>query len=469
MLTGLRGRTALAMALVSAITLGVTAVLLFSPLQHRLRDDVLDGMEQAVRADRLAFARLNETPLVPTSPALHEVVRSLHRGSGADVTIVGSGGRVLTSTDRDADAVSARARAALRTGAVQRGETGSADEPEAEVAVPVTLDGNRIAVVLDRSLDGAQRGVRVVRDAFLIAAGISLLVALLVGALLSARLARRLRALRDTALRVSALGPVAEIRSDDARDEVGDLTRALAVMQDRLREQERARGAFVTTASHELRTPLASLTVLLDTVRRDLEGPAPDVAGARDSAARAEAQAERVSVLAGELLDLSRIDAGLGLREEPVQLPEVVDAVVADFADRAAAAGRRVDVAGVRAATARADPGSVARILGILLDNALRHAPDGPVVEVTTAARADGAELRVRDHGPGVPPGERDAIFGRFARGDATTTPGFGLGLAIARELARSMHGDLVVGAPADGAGGAVFVLSLPRGDADGA
>jgi len=92
---------------------------------------------------------------------------------------------------------------------------------------------------------------------------------------------------------------------------VGDLTRAIGTMQQRLREQESARRTFVATASHELRTPLASMLLTLEEVEEDLAGDDPDLVDAREQVARAGAQTRRLTGLAADLLDLSRIDAGV--------------------------------------------------------------------------------------------------------------------------------------------------------------
>jgi signal transduction histidine kinase len=107
------------------------------------------------------------------------------------------------------------------------------------------------------------------------------------------------------------------------------------------------------------------------------------------------------------------------------------------------------------------DPDGVARILRILLDNALRHSPPASEVRTGLADGGDRAGVAVENDGPGVAADDRERIFERFARGRDAEPGGFGLGLAIGRELARRMDGDLVLeAAPA----GARFVLWLPRG-----
>jgi len=105
------------------------------------------------------------------------------------------------------------------------------------------------------------------------------------------------------------------------------------------------------------------------------------------------------------------------------------------------------------------DPGAVARVVRILLDNALRHAPSASTVRVVPAYHGETATVSVDDDGPGVLPEDRERIFERFERGSAPSgESGFGLGLAIGRELARKMGGELRI---ADSEGGASFVLDL--------
>jgi signal transduction histidine kinase len=286
-----------------------------------------------------------------------------------------------------------------------------------------------------------------------------MLSAILVGMLIAGRTAGRILRLRDTAERVAHVGAVAEFHPEDRRDEIGDLSRTFAFMQERLREQEQARRTFVATASHELRTPVASLQVMLDLLISDLETEPVAIDDARQQARRADEQTARLSQLAGELLDISRIDAGLALRSEAVELGEVLRSVVAELDVRLAEQGRRVALQDGGDHWAEGDPGSVARIVRILLDNALRHtaAPGGVRAGLTT--QDERAGIAVEDDGPGVPAEERERIFERFSRGAQAEAGGFGLGLAIGRELARRMGGDLVL---EDGAAGARFVLWLP-------
>jgi signal transduction histidine kinase len=455
---GLRERVVAILAFVSALTLGVAAVALFSPLDHRLRDAGRESLTSDVRAEIGGFTSLPASAFRVGDKRLLAAAKPLRR-TGADVAVLDSGGRVLVNTDLDPDEPFAAARIALRTGKTSDLVSGEGSEAEAGSAVPGNADGVRFVVAARRPLHDVQAATGVVRRAFLLAAAAGLLVALLAGVVIAGRTARRIRRLRDTAERVAQVGPVAEFRPESGRDEIGDLSRTFAFMQTRLREQEHARRSFVATASHELRTPVASLQIMLDLLITDLETEPLPLEDAREQARKADEQAARLSQLAGELLGLSRIDAGTPMRREPVDVSEVLRSVMAEMEVRLAEQRRQVVVDDDGGHWALADPGNVAGIMRILLDNALRHTPPSARIDVEVASGGERVAIRVRDDGPGVPEEERERIFERFARGMQASSGGFGLGLAIARELARRMTGDFTLEPTASGA---CFVLWLP-------
>jgi len=454
-LFGFRARLVAALLLVSAVSLAVSAVALLSPLERRLREDRLDALTTAALGRAPAFDRLTPRDLSVDGTRL---ARSLGRRAGATVQLVDARGRVLVTTDPDEPPLTRIAARALREHHLVRMSAHRAGNPEGRVAVPVTVGRLPVAVAVRAPLAEAQTAVGVVRRALLEAAAIAFAVALLLGLLLAMRLVRRLRALRDTALHVAEGGPEAEVIGDTTHDEIGDLTRALAAMQAKLAEQERARRRFVSTASHELRTPLASLQLRLGLLEEDLRGAAPDLARAREELARAEAQTEGLSRLAADLLDLSRIDAGVPLRREPVELREACRAVLGEFGGRPGDERPKVELAAPVARWTQADPAAVARIVRILVDNALKFSPPESVVTVRVGGDNGAATVSVRDRGPGVPRDEQELIFERFGRGGATSDGGFGLGLAIGRELASRMGGQLRLD---DVDSGASFTLSL--------
>ena len=335
---GLRERFVAVLALVSVITLAVAAVALFSPLDSLVRTAARDSLGESVRTEAGDFTALSAQAVRQGSPELLLAARGLRR-TGAEVSVLDESGRVLVSTDPDPRETFAAAETALRTGQETQTITGSGAEAEVQAAIPLVIDGTLVVVAARRPLDDVESVTRVVRQAFAVAAGAGLLVAVLVGVVIAGRTAGRIRRLRDTAERVAEVGPVAEFQPEGGRDEIGDLSRTFGFMQERLREQEQARRAFVATASHELRTPVASLQVLLDLLISDLEAEPPAVDDARRQARAADEQAARLSQLATELLDLSRIDAGLPLRHEPVDLGEVLRSVVAECDVRLARSG----------------------------------------------------------------------------------------------------------------------------------
>ncbi|WP_026910378.1 HAMP domain-containing sensor histidine kinase [Patulibacter minatonensis] len=455
-LRGLRGRFALALMGVSALTLAITAALLLIPLDRALRDDAVRTLAESARASRSTVRELPPSAYRADSRRLRRVLITIRRQTAADAAVYDARAALVVSTDVDDLARSPVAGRAIAAGSTVRFERAPGDDAdEAAVATPFTVEDRRYVLVMHRSLNDLPAVQHVVRQALLVAAGIALLIALVVGLVLASRLVARVTALRDTALRVSDAGMVVEVRPDDARDEIGDLTRAFAAMQQQLRDQEDARRTFVATASHELRTPLASLLLMLHATSEDLADDPPDLDEARRQVGRALGQTERLTRLSATLLDLSRLDARLPLRAEPVELGELARSIVAEFPVEL---GVRLHAEDDLWCTA--DPGSVAQVVRVLVDNAALHGA-APIV-VTAGAGPGRAVLTVEDGGPGVRADEAVRIFGRFERGNEAGDSGSGLGLAIGRELAVRMGGDLRL---EPGGNGARFVLELPSTD----
>ncbi|WP_253900475.1 HAMP domain-containing sensor histidine kinase [Mycobacterium asiaticum] len=223
-------------------------------------------------------------------------------------------------------------------------------------------------------------------------------------------------------------------------------------------EAQRAEAAtrqFLVDAAHELRTPIAGMQAAAE----QLAAHETDSAGQQRRADLLRSDARRAGRLVADMLDLSRIDAGLALDCQDTDLAVIVDAEV----QRASMLSPRISVVrtGLPMLTIHADPMRVAQSLSNLLDNARRYTPAG---SITVDLSEDGAAavITVTDTGPGVPDDQRDRIFERLVRldaGRAREHGGAGLGLPIARALARAHGGDLIC-VPHDG--GAQFRLSLP-------
>jgi signal transduction histidine kinase len=331
----------------------------------------------------------------------------------------------------------------------------------------VTRDGRKFAaaaapanpaivVLVSSSLQDSLASADLVRRRLLVSALIALFAALLLGYAGARIFARRIQRLEHAAERIAS-GKFDEPIEDSSPDELGQLARAFDRMRERLAGLEHARREFIANASHELRTPLFSLgghlELLLD---EDL-----DERTRREFLARMREQVERLTKLAGELLDLSRLDAGrLRVEREPVDLTRIAELLVDEFEARAQGSEHGLEPILDGSATGLGDEQRVLQIGRALVENALRHTPSGTQVRVR-AAREDGrALLIVEDDGPGIEPGEAVQVFERFYRGDrAGRASGSGLGLAIARELAEAMQGDIALSSEP---GRTVFTLSLP-------
>jgi signal transduction histidine kinase len=449
-----------ALVLTSAITLGVAAIALLNPLERRLRHQEVKSLTATAVSARSSFDDLTLDEAHPASPEMTRLARALERRTGARVAVFdGSGRRVVdTRPELPFGPVPSTADEDHPTGRVVAAQS-AADE--ARVAIPLKIEEQRFVLVLRKPLDDVKSAANDVTRAFTAAALAGLGIAALVGFGFATYLVRRLRRLRDSTVEVAALGPDAPLPADDASDEVGDLTRSFRRMQERLRQQEETRRQFVATASHELRTPLASLQGMLELLEQDLQIDPPDLADAQQQVGRAESQSRRLGSLAADLLDLTRLDAEVDLRSEPVELGELCRAVAAEFDVRIAETGGRIDIDLEGGQSwAMGDPGMIARVVRILLDNALRYSPEGSAVSLRTANPDGLSEVIVEDEGPGIPEGERELIFERFRRGsNGTADTGFGLGLAIGRAMAERMGGQLAL-VRADG--GATFALRLP-------
>lgn len=464
----LRSRLLLALMVTSAVTLAAAALALLSPLQSQLRHEARRSLQSTVFATRDAILRAaadDGGTGVDTATVLHTLS---DRTGNARVVLF----RVPvdpTSLDRSDTGTGPTSMDDVYQAFIQGHTITSTPEGLTRMAVPLgtgPLGLPRYILAVRRRDTGSSEAVSVVRGAFLKAAAVGLGVALALGLILSVGLARRLARLRRSALALAADGVGAAPPQDRGNDEIGDLARALASMQRALRRQEEARRAFVATASHELRTPLTSLQGNLELLSEDLDAGLLDADDARAQLAGAQLQLRRLGNLAAELLDLSRLDAGVELRREPVELGELCRAVAAEFELRARDRDVRLEVVPPTGPVwAGGDPGAVARVARILIDNALRFSPADEAIRVVAAYHGDRATLEVADRGPGVPAPERDVIFERFQRGSRTGGEGgFGLGLAIGRELALRLDGSLELAADeddGDGAG-ARFVLTLP-------
>lgn len=230
------------------------------------------------------------------------------------------------------------------------------------------------------------------------------------------------------------------------------------------REKERrdlAHRTLVASISHDLRTPLASLRAMVEALR---DGVVDDPATRSRYVALMLNQVEDLGALVDDLFQYSRLEAGdLELVREPVDVGDLVSDTVGQFSSAADARGVLIDAVVVGPLVATVGPREVQRVLANLVDNALRHTPDGGAIAIRAAADAGEIRVEVDDTGPGFADADLTRVFEAFHRGDparSRATGGAGLGLAIARRLVEA-HGGSVW---ADNArtGGAQVGFTIP-------
>ncbi|MDP9862582.1 MULTISPECIES: DUF4153 domain-containing protein [Streptosporangium] len=279
---------------------------------------------------------------------------------------------------------------------------------------------------------------------------VAVVLALIMVQLLARGMTRPLREMAAAAQTI-AKGRYGLRVSATSRDEVGELARAFNAMAADLGEVDRQRRELVANVSHELRTPITALRAVLENVVDGVS--APDQA----TLETALAQTERLGRLVAQLLDLSRLESGARLIEpEDVELAPLCGQALREAVLAGGGVTARCEVP--EGLSVRADSDLLAQVLANLLDNAVRHSPDGGAVVLSAAAEGTGVRLRVTDQGPGIPAEDRARAFERFSRldaGRAADGGGAGLGLAIAREIVELHGGSIRV---EDGAGCRVAV-----------
>jgi two-component system OmpR family sensor kinase len=284
----------------------------------------------------------------------------------------------------------------------------------------------------------------------------------------------------DLTHRVEPSGPQTEISRFGAtlNRMLGEIEQAFVIKEDserRLRASEKELRRFVADASHEMRTPLTSIRGYAQLLHRDR---IDDASERSDAAGRIEGQATRLSALVDDLLLLARLDGDVPLRQQSVDVDQLVGQVVDDA--RVVDPDRVISFEADGGVTVHGDPDALTRVLTNLVANACRHTPSGSPVEVVVhgdggrdrvgdgaGAGAGGAgevKVDVVDHGPGVSDELRPQLFTRFFRTDQSRSRdrgGAGLGLAIVAGILTA-HGGRCELHDTPG-GGATFRVVLPR------
>ena len=275
------------------------------------------------------------------------------------------------------------------------------------------------------------------------------------------------------ASRAMARGDYTRRVTATAHDEVGQLASAFNQMAADLAAADRQRRELIANVSHELRTPIFALQAVLENAVDGVEVPDTETLSA------ALAQTERLGRLVTELLDVSRLDAGVApINPEEFAVDAFLATAVREAEVTAQAAGRDVCFrVTAPPATFSADPHRLHQVLANLLDNAARHSPPGGAITVAAQVEGDTLVVEVDDEGPGIPVQQRNRVFERFTRGPGglagsagnnvaenqagrSDSGGTGLGLAIARWVVE-LHGGTI--AVVDGAPGCRIRFTIAR------
>jgi signal transduction histidine kinase len=261
----------------------------------------------------------------------------------------------------------------------------------------------------------------------------------------------------------------AELAASQAKAVADEQARLAAIehaLVEKLQESDRLKDDLLAAVSHELRTPLAGMLGALATLSAR-EGQLTDPQR-QELIGMAARQGDRLKLQIEQLLLAARLE---GRGQEPAERP-VVDAAAlardAVAAARAAYPARQVVLDASQVLPVRAVPEAVLQVLGNLLDNAAKHAPDRAPIRVEARRVGGLAVVAVEDSGPGVPPAERERVFERFTQLDSGATrlaSGVGLGLYIARQLANAQDGELLLVDPTKAGQGARFELRLPMAE----
>jgi signal transduction histidine kinase len=442
----------------------LAVVALEVPLIFSLNDRVQAEVRTQARGQTdVVAASAADLVAPPRERALRQLTTSAARSVRGRVIVLDASGRLLADSAGSplgtsyANRPEVRAALSGRSFQSQRGSQ-TLGQNILATAAPV-LGGTHGAVVgavrITQSVGAVRRAVRRTTAGLLLVGAIVLALGLLAGGFIAGQFVRPIRHMRAAAARVAAGDLDTRVALEGSTEE-RSLARSFNEMTDRISDMLARQQAFVADASHQLRTPLAGLRLRLEEA---------EAAGVSDEAASelaaGEREIDRIAQLVDELLVLS--SAG-----EPDASAEPIDlagaAAAAHQRWEPLARGRQRTIALLEPRTAEivsAARVDVDRALDALVENALRYAPTGSTVSL----RASGETIEVLDEGPGIARDEEEAVFERFHRGAAgrRTPGGTGLGLTIARTLARRWSGDVTIANRADGAtSGAHVVLRLP-------
>jgi two-component system OmpR family sensor kinase len=331
---------------------------------------------------------------------------------------------------------------------------------------PVTLSGQVVGIVqAARSLADRDRSLQGLGVTLILGSLFTTAIAFGGGWMLSGMTLRPIGRIAQTAQKIGQECDFASrVDYRGPNDELGQLATTFDAMLSRLQEAYQqvthtlqVQRDFVADVSHELRTPLTTIRGNLALLSHT---PPVRTEERQDILADAAGETERLIRLVSDLLTLARMDSGRKLEREPVDVKALAEDTCRQM--QQVEPDRAMECVGSESGIAMADHDALKQVLLILLDNAIKHT-DG-AIRVGVGSDDRQVTVSVQDGGPGMSPELRERIFDRFYRGDASrSTPGFGLGLSIARALVEAQGGTLSV--ESEIGAGSTFMVRIPASD----
>lgn len=368
-----------------------------------------------------------ETILIPEMRPPHEMGPAPHARPDQSFTLVDEDGTVIVGSNpyRKGDKVSA---AELATG------------------IPILEDGRVVGILvpMDYAFQGQPRELEFIQRINLTlfyGALIGAVIALVLGIVLSRTLTRPIRELTKATHAVSE-GDLSQQVPVRSRDELGELARAFNKMSAELSRSVNARKQMTADIAHELRTPLSLILGHAEAVHDGVMPPT------RENFEIIRDEATRLEHLINDLRTLSLADAGeLSIQRQSIEPQRLIHEVASlyQYQTQRKNIAFTLDVA-QDLPNIEVDPGRMTQVLTNILDNALRHTPEGGTIVLSAKEYRDQVELAIQDSGPGLPAEDLERIFERFYRADASRQRedgGSGLGLAIAKSIVQAHGGQL--------------------------
>ena len=446
----LRGKIAIAMAILTAVTAIIVASATYVVTDHRVRaevDQYLDSYTQRFQDPDGRQAAAICTP-ISNRRTPQNVPRQDEPIDGVAFQCIDRSGTVVAAIGVESLPLNGRDVAIAASGRGKQIRTVDSDGTTWRVETVGIAQGGAVQVA--RDYGETERVLSALRLWLSLIVIVASAVSAFVGWLIARRSTRPLVQLTNAAEEVATTGRLDVLVPPAGKDEPGRLARAFATMLAALGQSREQQQQLVQDAGHELRTPLTSLRTNVETLQRY-----PDLPSATREMILADLQSEtrELGSLVDELVQLAT-DTWDDEAEEQVSIDQIVERV----ADRTRRRTGRVVNVDAQSFDMIGRPRELTRAIGNLVDNAAKFSDAPTSVEVTVRL----GSVQVRDHGPGVSAVDQPHVFDRFYRSaDARSKPGSGLGLAIVDQIARNHGGSVRVENAVDG--GAVFTLTFPH------